>query len=515
VQTAFSIVMLALVILFYLSNPRMKVNQWFFAAGIFFWLGVVKQAIMFEIIPLLHNTLGLAGLDSFFSPIHSLLTWVIYTLALPTTTIGGLYFGYVDKTHPHYLRWLMPAMYVPGLVITFFYNPLLFGVYQLDSLPFWITYSAYNLIFAAVLTLLAARGSRIDRRKGAQTKQKNQRKRVALVLLPSLYYWFISIFIPRLVERSDLFDLWQLGVFIMIVSICVFIVSALKDGFMGLRLVSQNYNWNTSTSLMGLINMNAEYANHFLKTQITNMNLSMHLLREHCSEKEMDAEAAEYLNILERSISSIEGYFDRVRSHSQIIRLKDEAFVRITDMLEKAALAALNKRPGVAVHVGIEENVSLLCDGVHMTEVFNNILTNAAEAMGENGIIEVYGKSLKSKYQLFFKDNGSGIDKDVINDIFDPLISTKNKDKNSGLGLTYCKNVIIEHGGGITAKSAPGEGTTVIITFPARRVKIVPALSGGKGRHVLAGRAGKAPAEFGQRDAETGNPSAKRENCDG
>jgi signal transduction histidine kinase len=105
-----------------------------------------------------------------------------------------------------------------------------------------------------------------------------------------------------------------------------------------------------------------------------------------------------------------------------------------------------------------------------MTEVFSNILINAAESMRTKGTIEITGAYEKSAYRLSFKDNGSGMDDDALKKIFEPYFTMKSTEKNFGLGLTYCKNVIEKHGGGIKAKSSRGSGTTIIILFPLKRV---------------------------------------------
>lgn len=76
-----------------------------------------------------------------------------------------------------------------------------------------------------------------------------------------------------------------------------------------------------------------------------------------------------------------------------------------------------------------------------------------------------YHKS-KRHYLLEFTDHGVGMSEDELNNMFIPYFTTK----NIGLGLAYCKNVIVKHGGIITAKSVPEKGTT--IKFPANKVEI-------------------------------------------
>ena len=103
----FSIVLLLLVLLFYLSNPHNKTNKWCSLAGMIFWLGIAKEAIMFSIIPLLHSTLSIDYMQNRFMPIYSFCTWALYSLAMPTAIIFALHFCNLDQTRPAIIRTVM------------------------------------------------------------------------------------------------------------------------------------------------------------------------------------------------------------------------------------------------------------------------------------------------------------------------------------------------------------------------------------------------------------------------
>jgi hypothetical protein len=197
-QIAFMIIMFILVLLFYLSNPSNKINQWCTISGFFFWLGVAKQAVLYDIISVIHTAFGTSGLDVRFAPIHSVSTWAIYTLAMPTMVIAGAYFFGLDKTHPKIMSWGKRLVFLPALIITLLFSPLQFQGYQMYSQPFWVTYAAYNFCLGAVISYLVTRGIRLE----APGKSKHQKKQVVIVLLPSLYYWLISVFIKTISTNS-------------------------------------------------------------------------------------------------------------------------------------------------------------------------------------------------------------------------------------------------------------------------------------------------------------------------
>lgn len=475
-QTAFSFVMIFLVVLFYLSNPKQKINQWCALSGMFFWVGIAKQSVMFEIIPMLHSTFSLSGLDERFAPIHSVCTWIIYTLAVPTMVVAGLYFAYLDKIPPNYIkkvrmrRMLITTfiLYLPGFILSFIFTPMAFREFQMYSPQFWITYTVYNFFFTAILIFLSARGIHIEKRIKPYN-QKSNRKHVALLLFPALIYWLIAIFIVHLLDIlqifqiADLIELWQFGVVFASVSVVIFIKSALKTGFMGIKLVSREYDW---TAGLSNINMLAEHNIHFLNTQTTAMKMSIYFLEEINVSAGNNPETAEELRKLSCAIIRLDEYFAQVKQKSENIHLENECWWKIADLLTDAKTAVCSIYPELFVTIRVSNDAYLYCDKVHMTEVFVNIIKNAAEAVSENGEIAIIGKDNK----LLFIDNGEGIDADI--DIFAPYVTTKSTDKNMGIGCSYCKSVIMQHGGKIyVSESIPGEGTTIEIKFPSKRVR--------------------------------------------
>jgi len=103
-----------------------------------------------------------------------------------------------------------------------------------------------------------------------------------------------------------------------------------------------------------------------------------------------------------------------------------------------------------------------------LQQVFLNIITNALDAMPDEGIFTIKtGIAANNKNILIeFNDNGSGIKEDNIKKIFDPFHTTKRPGKGTGLGLSVSFNIIKKHKGTISAKSEMEQGTTFSITLP-------------------------------------------------
>jgi signal transduction histidine kinase len=86
--------------------------------------------------------------------------------------------------------------------------------------------------------------------------------------------------------------------------------------------------------------------------------------------------------------------------------------------------------------------------------------------MNNGGSINVNLSEENNSYVVGIRDTGNGIHQDIINKIFNPFFSTK--DKGSGLGLPIVKNIIEAHNGEIRINSDPDSGTEVIILLPKK-----------------------------------------------
>jgi PAS domain S-box-containing protein len=119
----------------------------------------------------------------------------------------------------------------------------------------------------------------------------------------------------------------------------------------------------------------------------------------------------------------------------------------------------------------------VMADAGQLTQVINNLVINAAQAMPTGGTITVRAENVdaaspentalkRGRYvRLSVRDTGIGIPREHIGKIFDPYYTTKQK--GSGLGLAVTYSIIKKHGGHIAVESAPGAGTTFTVYLPA------------------------------------------------
>ncbi|HEX7598980.1 MAG TPA: ATP-binding protein [Polyangia bacterium] len=103
-----------------------------------------------------------------------------------------------------------------------------------------------------------------------------------------------------------------------------------------------------------------------------------------------------------------------------------------------------------------------------LMQVVTNLVTNAAQALGEKGgVIRVRTfRASDATVGLAVTDNGAGIRDDHRASIFDPFFTTKPAGSGTGLGLSVVRNIVYAHGGQITFQSTLGSGTTFVVTLP-------------------------------------------------
>lgn len=106
-------------------------------------------------------------------------------------------------------------------------------------------------------------------------------------------------------------------------------------------------------------------------------------------------------------------------------------------------------------------------DPWQMTQVLENLLINAVEAVKADGRIRLELRRRRSNVELRIADNGCGIKPDNIPKVFIPFFTTKGF-HGTGLGLAICERIVTAHGGGIELESVPAKGTTVIVTLPKK-----------------------------------------------
>ncbi len=159
------------------------------------------------------------------------------------------------------------------------------------------------------------------------------------------------------------------------------------------------------------------------------------------------------------------------RALQRIIHLVNDVlgYVRVSDLeLNETSLLSIveSSIDSIAVPQQVKivkpsNDCQIRCDFRKLEAVFSNILTNSIQAVDDEGKIEVRLSDEGDSVKIEIEDEGPGIAKSVLPNIFEPLFTTKNN--GTGLGLSICKTIIEQHDGTISVKSNP---TTFTIVLP-------------------------------------------------
>ena len=121
----------------------------------------------------------------------------------------------------------------------------------------------------------------------------------------------------------------------------------------------------------------------------------------------------------------------------------------------------------IDIQVDLAETVPIIAgDQAQLQQVILNLLTNAMDAIGSNGTIEVASWRSDDHIVVTIKDDGPGLSEDMMRKIFDPFFTTKDPGKGTGLGLWVSHNIIAKMGGGIHVKNNPDKGAVFTVEIP-------------------------------------------------
>jgi signal transduction histidine kinase len=178
----------------------------------------------------------------------------------------------------------------------------------------------------------------------------------------------------------------------------------------------------------------------------------------------------------------VEQIFSFARREEQPLRP-----VRLQRFIDEAAGLLRSTSPS---NIRIRLEVDSMCspikgDSTRLQQLLLNLCTNAMHAMEEKGgqlllrLSQISLTDLEKTHPshasslepgdyvvLGVEDSGTGIEPKLIDRIFEPYFTTKEKGKGTGLGLAVAQSIVQSHRGAVFVDSSPGKGTEFSIYFP-------------------------------------------------
>jgi len=214
---------------------------------------------------------------------------------------------------------------------------------------------------------------------------------------------------------------------------------------------------------------------HELKTPISTIALSSDVLLSN-SIQEQPERFRKYAAIIKSENQRLQNQVERVL---QVARLEknelslEKSTIDIHELIEVAAptiaMSFEEQTPEIDLNLNAA-NSEIVADETHITNVIFNLLDNALKYGGNPAKVTISSVNSNNGIELSFTDNGKGIPKEHLSDIFEKFyrIPTGNihNVKGFGLGLHYVKSLVESHGGKVTVKSKQGKGSTFCIWLP-------------------------------------------------
>lgn len=177
------------------------------------------------------------------------------------------------------------------------------------------------------------------------------------------------------------------------------------------------------------------------------------------------------LEAADEGVERIHQIIDDMRQFSRV-HADDQTIVDVEHTLRVALRMTRGQlQRTLSLDVDIDDVAPVEANETRLSQVFVNLMTNAAEAVdddgGDDGRLRVELTRDDQEVVIRFTDNGPGIDEQMQRRIFQPFFTTKSPERGTGLGLSLSKSIVEDFGGELSVESTVGEQTTFEIRLPA------------------------------------------------
>lgn len=218
------------------------------------------------------------------------------------------------------------------------------------------------------------------------------------------------------------------------------------------------------------------------------------MMREETTNPEVLRRLEKISNAAERCARIVKSFLAMARQQPARLAPMD-----LVETIETAVEALRNGASGLKASVDIDLSPNLPWirgDADQLVQVFINLLNNADQAIAASGtgdriVISSAFDTKAGMIELRVSDNGPGIPAAIRSRIFDPLFTTKDVGKGTGIGLAFCHRVITSHHGQIRLEADTGQGASFVLRLPvspresAKDTTIAPEVADAPPARVL------------------------------
>jgi signal transduction histidine kinase len=187
------------------------------------------------------------------------------------------------------------------------------------------------------------------------------------------------------------------------------------------------------------------------------------LMNPNVSEDKRNSYGWSIVNNIDRMVSMTQDLLDFSRGKTQltVIPMPVRELIEATVSFHKDAL----EQHDIKFQCEFRDNCIVSLDQDKFRRALDNLIHNAAEAIGKDGAITMLVFNENGFAHIAVMDTGGGIPEEIMDNLFEPFV-THGKTQGTGLGLSITRKIIIDHGGDIWADTDAGVGTSFHIRLP-------------------------------------------------
>jgi signal transduction histidine kinase len=218
------------------------------------------------------------------------------------------------------------------------------------------------------------------------------------------------------------------------------------------------------------------FVTHEMRTPLTAIQGSSELIGRYAMTEEKRKQMAQLINSESKRLGRmIEIFLSVERVSAGQIELKKEQFSGMDLMsacVERVRPLAERKQIQIRVEPGID--ASLSGDRELMEYAFYNLLTNAVKYSPPSTEVSVFAQRDGDRLRISVKDQGIGMDRKEVRQIFQKFYRTKKAEESgevgTGIGLSIVEQIIKQHGGSIEVTSSPGRGSCFTLVLSTQKM---------------------------------------------
>jgi len=244
----------------------------------------------------------------------------------------------------------------------------------------------------------------------------------------------------------------------------IFVFSDLTDKKLKLEEMLQTEKMNT-------FNLLSAGVAHEIGNPLNSLDIHMQLLEDELESIQTDRknDLLEYVRIAREELNRLDNIIKRFLKSIRPFKLnlvETEIVKNISETIELMSNEIYAQ--GVTVETKFGKDIPpFLFDPDQIKQAISNIIKNSLQATPEGGLIKIEVEAKKEICKISISDNGKGIPKNIIKNIFDPYFTTR--EEGTGLGLMIVSRIIAAHDGEISVVSEENKGTSIIIKLPIRK----------------------------------------------